>query len=209
MIVTEEEAKTKRCGGPEGCGGEHWRAISGFDGVFEVSCSGRVRSLPRLVPRSGAAVWVHGCELRGKIQDGYRRVCLSHGGEQILRFVHVLVAEVFLPARPSPLHTVNHRNGKRAENRASNLEWATPSEQSIHSWRVLGRVRTQAMADSVPQGQFNGRAKITDAQTIELRARRAQGETTIALARAYGLHPSQISRIASGKSRGYCGYAVR
>lgn len=58
---------------------------------------------------------------------GYRRVTFSHKGASSRKFVHHIVAEAFLGPRP-PGAVVNHVDGDRKNNRASNLEWVTPSE---------------------------------------------------------------------------------
>ena len=184
--MTEDEAKTK------------WCPVVGFDRQFEVSDTGRVRSLPRRVRRHDKMIFVHGCELR---------VCLSGNDGQALKFVHVLVAEAFLPPRPSSAHMVNHKNGKRDDNRVENLEWVTASENQLHSWRVLGRKTTELTRMSAPKGEDNGRAVLSNADAESIRQRRKAGETCVLLAKEYGVHPSQISRVSRRIS--HCGLAGR
>lgn len=190
---TEEQARTK------------WCPVVGFEGYLEVSTDGRLRSIPRMFTRGDGFVRVRGSELKGKMQNGYRRVCLSFGGGQLLRFVHVLVAETFIGPRPSPKHQVNHKDGNRTNNDVGNLEWVTPSENQLHSWRVLGRAVTEKMRASAPKGEANGRSKITNADAERIRARRISGEPCAVIAKDFGLHPSQISRIS--RSLSHCGLA--
>lgn len=192
--MTEEEAKTK------------WQPIVWADGRYEVSSDGRVRSLARKSSRHT----VHGCELVGKIQDGYRRVCLSLGDRQTLKFVHVLVAEAFLGSRPTPIHQVNHIDGNRQNNAVENLQWATPGENTLHSYRVLGRIVPESVRWAAPKGENGGRAKVTNAEADTISVLRAIGVSAAETADIFGVHPSQISRIARGKTKhGFCGLAGR
>lgn len=84
----------------------------------------------------------------------------------------------------------NHRNGNKLDNAITNLELVTPTRNIEHA------IETGLL---VPRTGFRGiRAKLTDAQVVELRARLARGERQIDLAPEYGIAQSQISRIASG-----------
>lgn len=72
--------------------------------------------------------------ITGKIdQNGYREYCLMINGKRTYIRGHILVAETFLkkPKGKGDLE-VNHKNKNRADNRVSNLEWVTPSENSQH-----------------------------------------------------------------------------
>lgn len=67
--------------------------------------------------------------------DGYPRITLSHNNVRINYTVHRLIAITFIP-NPQGKPTVNHKNGKRYDSRASNLEWLTYREQTLHSMHV-------------------------------------------------------------------------
>lgn len=62
--------------------------------------------------------------------DGYLRVRMVINGHRKSYMVHTLVANAFLPARPSPLHEMRHLNGNRTDNRADNLAWGTRQDNA-------------------------------------------------------------------------------
>lgn len=105
---------------------ENWKDIP-FIG-YSVSDQGRVASRKR----GGWRV------LRPGRQAGkYFIVGLCLGSRQRSASVHRLVAESFLPKRPTPQHVINHKDGDKANNRADNLEWVTPSENTKHYWGMV------------------------------------------------------------------------
>lgn len=112
---------------------EEWRPVWGTD-AYEVSSFGRVRSLERRVRFGNHMRTVQARVLKASVVNGYIR-CSAH--RHVM--VHRLVAESFVPGFSEGLQ-VNHKDGNRANNVPSNLEWVTASENNRHSFRVLGRV---------------------------------------------------------------------
>ncbi len=115
---------------------ERWRPVSGYEGLYEVSDRGRVRSLDRTVARGGGTrKRLSGRVLRqhrvGKM--GYRAVNLSRNGQVTKRLVHVLVAEAFVPGRTLFRNEVDHKDRDPLHNHASNLRWATRRENVLNS----------------------------------------------------------------------------
>lgn len=114
---------------------EEWRPIVGFEEHYEVSNYGDVRSKDRIVERSKTG----DCFKAGKIRTqyvtpkGYCRLQLQSGENRRNALVHVLVAEAFLP-NPENKPEVNHKNGEKTDNRVSNLEWVTNSENLLHAY---------------------------------------------------------------------------
>lgn len=108
---------------------EEWRDIAGYEGVYQVSNQGRVKSLARTVMGANC----HGnqarhlkerilkCTIGGK---GYLMCGLYASGRVRHVTVHALVAEAFLE-NPDNLPLVRHLNDKKTDNRASNLAWGT------------------------------------------------------------------------------------
>ena len=120
---------------------EQWAPIAGHDG-YEVSDCGRVRSIARThVVKSR---WGHemSCALSGRVLKtwlvgaGYPMVGLGFARHK-RRYVHHLVAEAFVVGR-EPGREVNHFNGNKQDNSASNLEWVTRSQNNKHATHVLG-----------------------------------------------------------------------
>lgn len=114
---------------------EDWRPIPGFNGTYEVSDHGQVRSVDRIVRMSnGVARRTAGRVLRPG-RGGRRRihlyVHLSQDGEAHSHAVHQIVATVFHGPRPSPDLQVRHLNGVHTDNRAVNLKWGTGSENML------------------------------------------------------------------------------
>jgi hypothetical protein len=101
---------------------EEWRPIIAASG-YEVSNLGRVRSPRGNILKQQANF------------KGYMRVLLR---ERCFR-VHRLVAEAFI-SNPQAHPQVNHRNGDKKDNSVQNLEWCSNAENTLHAFRVLGRV---------------------------------------------------------------------
>ncbi len=107
---------------------EYWRPIPGYEGLYEVSSLGRVKSLPRFMDNR------HGGKslLKGRIMKltpdtcGYLRVRLCKNCIQKSFKVHRLVALAFIP-NPLNLPQINHRNELKDDNRVENLEWCDAS----------------------------------------------------------------------------------
>jgi len=117
-----------------------WKSISGYEGYYEVSDDGRVRSLTRTILDSrGVIRTLHGGEMKvtesiGKDRsgDGYYVVNLRREHTSNVCPVHRLVAEVFIPNSDN-LPTVNHIDGDKYNNHVSNLEWASYADNNVHA----------------------------------------------------------------------------
>lgn len=162
---------------------ETWVSVVGYEGYYEVSSNGRVRSLDRQVQSRNR--WGP-ITLRwpGKIlallenQQGYYKVLLSKNGKTANKLVSALVAEAFIGPRPEGL-LVLHTDGNAKNNRVANLRYGTQKDNMQDSIRHGTR----------PKGRAHKCAKLTEKQ---VRAIRASDETNVALAAQFGVDPSTV-----------------
>lgn len=163
---------------------ERWVQITGYEGLYEVSDMGRVRSLKRATT-SGRIL--KQCKGHG----GYSKVSLSRNNKRKTYAVHRIVATAFVPM-VNGKNEVNHINGDKRDNRADNLEWCTRAENEMHAFRVLGKKPT-AYWSSKPR-KFARR--LTDEQA---RAIRSDDRTSREIAKEYGVSKTTISNIKKRK----------
>ena len=105
---------------------EIWKSIPSYEGLYQASNLGNIKSLTR----SGAKEKI----LKGEMDDsGYIRVVLSKNNIKKKYKIHRLVAMAFID-NTNNYSQINHKNGIKTDNRIENLEWCTPSYNTIHSY---------------------------------------------------------------------------
>ncbi|CDD75562.1 prophage LambdaSa2 HNH endonuclease family protein [Cryptobacterium sp. CAG:338] len=169
-----------------------WAPVSGYEGIYEISDDGRIRSLDRWhTGKDGRRVPYKGRMIAPGIGvNGYKVVSLWKNGKGKSVYIHRLVAETFIK-NPENKKTVNHKDGNRTNNNVSNLEWATYSENNLHEYRVLGKKGT-------------GR-KLTDMQVVFIRNSK---ESPRVLAAMFGVSDSVICNVKNKKIYREVGGAV-
>lgn len=133
---------------------EIWKDIEGYEGLYQVSNMGRVKSLKRK-DRYGRIIKEKIRNLQNG-KDGYLIISLWNNGKGRMYSVHRLVAETFIP-NPDSKPVVNHIDGNKQNNNADNLEWCTNSENDLHAYR-LG-LRTVNKTGIGRFGRLNGASK--------------------------------------------------
>lgn len=115
---------------------EEWKQILGYEGLYEISNTGLVKSLDRVKGVNGQRQTQKGRILKPAVNSsGYLTVRLGVGGEYTSKYIHRLVAEAFILNLYSK-EQVNHINGIKTDNRTSNLEWVTSSENTKHAFNT-------------------------------------------------------------------------
>jgi len=164
---------------------EEWRPVNDYDGRYEVSDLGRVRSTRGL----------HGAQILSGSPKGsrYWRVTLTDDdGRQHTPAIHVLVLTAFRGPRPRGMQGC-HNDDNRDHNWLSNLRWDTPSANNLDRVRHGGH-------DPRP-GEASNLSKLTELQVREIRARHAAGGTSyLTLAREYGVSRANIGLIVLRKT---------
>lgn len=125
---------------------EEWRDIPGYEGLYQVSNLGRVRSLDRYVDHGQTKALRKGRILKqGRASGGYMMVQLCNGGGGSNKLVHRLVADLFVP-NVENLAEVNHKDENKENNRADNLEWCTRSYNINYGNGNAKRVKDKLIA---------------------------------------------------------------
>ena len=110
---------------------EVWKDIPGYEGLYQVSNLGRVKSLERYKPNKQCVP--EKIKTLSKKSNGYLFLQLYKDNKAKNRYIHRLVAEAFVE-NPNGKETVNHINGNKHDNRAINLEWNTYTENNKHAY---------------------------------------------------------------------------
>lgn len=108
---------------------EIWENITGYEGAYQISNLGRIRSLSRFNSTTERV-------LKPIINSrGYAVITLSKNNVHKIYSIHRLVAEYFIP-NPEQKPEVNHIDGIKTNCNSSNLEWCTSSENQLHAFRT-------------------------------------------------------------------------
>lgn len=116
---------------------EVWKDVEGYEGVYQISSFGNLKSLPRVrYGKNRSIVPVSGRVMKQKTSRcGYKVVHLRRDEKSDHPSIHRLVAIAFI-SNPYNKETVNHIDGNKANNNVKNLEWATHSEQMNHAVKM-------------------------------------------------------------------------
>lgn len=171
-----------------------WKDVKGYEGIYQVSEYGFVRSLDRTIWNKGVGSYqrLKGKNIKPKINTtGYREVMLyNHEGKTKMHRLNRLVAIAFIP-NPEEKPFVNHVDGIKTNDSVENLEWATCKENNNHAIRI-GLTKF---------GDGNKSSKLTEKIVRSARKDFLSGDfTCYQLARKYKISDSTMIRAIKGES---------
>lgn len=152
---------------------EKWEDIDGYNGVYQVSTFGRVKSF--VVSKDGRI-------RKGVLADGYPQVQLKGRGNGTFetKKIHRLVGMAFIP-NPDKLPEINHKEGNRWDCRVWMLEWTTSSDNVKHAYRKLGKKNN--LENQKGENHYNAKFKIQD--ILEIRKLFEKGDSLRSIADLY------------------------
>ena len=170
---------------------EQWKQVDGYEGLYEVSNYGRVRSVARAVPhgKGGGTRTLRQRMLRpygARKGHGYVawHVSLSSGGKVRKHLVAHLVLAAFSRQR-KPGEVARHLDGDSANNAATNLRWGTQKQNGEDMVRH----------GTSPRGERNGNARLSRGAVERIREDAADGQSHAAIAKVYGVSRRTVSRV--------------
>lgn len=174
---------------------EIWKDIKGYEGFYQISNLGKVKSLKRTISfrRNGVnnTIKVKTIILSpGKYRGGYLQVSLNKRGKGTTNKMHRLVGQAFIP-NPENKPCINHLNGIKTNNYAQNLEWCTYEENNRHA--IKHKLNQM-------QGEHHPLSKLTEIEVLEIRKLRKKGYKIILLANKFNICKGNVSLITSRKA---------
>ena len=174
--------------------GETWKPVVGWEGLYEVSSEGRLKTLKRTIQTKHGVLRTRGARvLKANITNhGYVMATLTRNGCQHYETVHRLVLKAFVGPCPPGMEAC-HGNGVRTDNRLINLRWATHSENEADK-RLHG---------TNCAGSKCGSAKLTESQVRSIKAMLSRGLFSTAIGRMLGIPASTVQNIKNGSTWSY------
>jgi predicted XRE-type DNA-binding protein len=168
---------------------EIWKDIKGYEGYYQVSSLGNVKSLYRIDIKGQKR-----CERILKLSlkhTGYLNVNLSKDCIKKYYRVHRLVAFAFLE-NPMNKPQVNHKNGEKTDNKVENLEWCTGSENTIHSFKNK--------LQPLPLGTKNSQSKLSESDVLEIKKLLLKKVKQKEIAKIFEISIPSVSNIKRNKN---------
>jgi hypothetical protein len=176
---------------------EQWKDIIGYENIYQASTFGRIKSMKRRrVGRTNISTLVKERIRKQSLCEGYLKLTLHKSGKITKKYVHILIAETFIP-NPDNKPEVNHL--KKApcgtkmntlDNRVESLMWSTRGENMKYGYDF---------GFKCAKGENNGQSKLTTIQVLEIRAIGKYRNYTKELSVKYGVGEKYISDIMNRK----------
>jgi DNA-binding CsgD family transcriptional regulator len=167
---------------------ETWKDVDGYEGLYQVSNMGNVKTLARLHRVDRPYTKKERLMNPPTNSTGYRQATLYKDKKGVIHSVHKLVATAFLERHPHH-QVVNHKDGIKTNNTVENLEWCTYGQNQSHAIRT-GLIR-------IYRGENHYASKLTDAQRQEIVVLRSKGMKQREIAEIYGIKQQSVSKVLS------------
>lgn len=182
---------------------EIWKDIKGFEGYYQISNLGRIRSLDRIIEmKNGKTRKVKGKILKQSTSvHGYKVVCFRRNGKKENFRVHRLIGEAFIDNQDNKPF-INHIDGDKSNNDISNLEWCTAKENANHAYEFGLKEASNPNKNGLKQGSKHHNSKLTEKEVKFMRenSRKNGGSFKNAeLAKLFGITKANVSHIVNGK----------
>lgn len=179
---------------------ERWKDVNGYEGVYQISDHGRLRSLDRYVRRGRFSLFKKGCEIvLHKDRSGYHRFRLRKNGAGETVKIHRLVAEHFLNSEPGK-KVINHKDFNKTNNHYLNLEWCTVAENNKHYRENEKVVVLKALEHGMSKLNIEQILTILTLPKDKPGVKNKTGFSALDLANLYSVHPSTIHSIRQRRS---------
>ena len=171
---------------------EVWKDVIGYEGYYQISNYGLVKSLDRVVDKNIGQKKLLKSRLlkQGIDKDGYKHVILYKNGRGSIFKTHKLVAIAFID-NPNNKKEINHKNGVKTDNKIENLEWCTRSENVKHAFK-------NGLKKPI-FGETHVSSKLSEEQAIKIKYGH-KDLTQYQIADLYNINQANISDIRLGKT---------
>jgi len=175
---------------------EFWKDIPGYEGIYQASSFGRIKSLAKIVNHNSGgkrkvAEKIFNIRLNAY---GYCVVTVYSKGEMKSKRSNRLVALTFIP-NPENKPYVNHISGIKTDDRPNNLEWCTAQENSIHAVK-MGLLKNSSM-----RGEKHNTFKLTFKEVTEIRRLKSDGGDLKNISESFNISKDHASKIINLKER--------
>ena len=180
---------------------EIWKDVVGFEGIYQVSNEQRIKRISLSKITNNVKVDYQERIVKTRLnKKGYVILNLCKNNEKFSTSLHRIIAKSFIPNLDNKSQ-VNHKNGIRHDNRIENLEWATASENILHSYKVLNKKHNSLgkfnrCGKKVAYYDLSGNIKGTFLSNMEAE-------------RKLGIKNTNISAVCNGKKEKTNGYKFR
>ncbi|MBV5348860.1 HNH endonuclease [bacterium] len=177
---------------------EIFKYIEGYEGIYQVSNHGRIKSLARAVKGHGSTWEKPEMFLKTWIsKKGYEVVILTKDSKKKSIPVHRLVATAFIPSTKGKPQ-VNHIDCCKTNNHASNLEWCDNSENQLHAFKNgLNYHTVNHRNANIKRGLL--RRRLSDTQVSEIKSMRVRGLTYREIAETFSISGKMAEGIIKGQ----------